>query len=77
MNACLATSIASTMLIDDDITTGVRNNRKQQGVGGCPVDSCVHVCMHVHGVPMYDQRPAWIWHGCRLGLHLTTLMLAC
>ena len=46
-HACMCNhSRVSTMLIDIDITTGGGSSRKQHGVGACPLDSCLGICMH-------------------------------
>ena len=46
MHACLTNTNVSTMLVDVSNTTSGKNNRKQQGVGSCPLDSCLGICMH-------------------------------
>ena len=61
MHACLTTSNVPTMLIDVYITTSGKNSRKQQGVGACPLDSCLGICMHA------CARVPRVWPGACLG----------
>ena len=78
MHACLTTAICQLCWSHADITTSDRSSKKQRGMDPAHLmHVCAYACMHAHGSPMCDKGPAWIWHGCRLGLHLTTLMLAC